>query len=748
MRKFDARKCCCQLLGFFTVVIGLVPGAFAADVIESLWQIQSSTELRLDADQIESSTSRAAVSIAPSSIGGLAIGSVLSLDLPSGESVNYTLTEVQKFLNGDWGWQAILADDPFNSRYAMSLTVSENNILAMVYSPVGKYELRASKSASGQGEYSGWLSSSQGKIVLPADEGGYQTGDGNQSPGFDSQAALSGGDVTITQTLSNSMPTIGDEIDVAINVINNLATPISSELLTVFFALDDTEFVNADSICTPNGVPTTQGIQQTLRCNLPTIDAGANVTVSFRVRTTADTFPFFSSSAIVGDPFGENARDNVSIAVIRNTTVDSDSDGISDFNENILGTDPQNNTSVVADSFVAEVDLMFLYTQRFLDDIGSVTPESQINQIVQITNNIYSSSGANVSFRPVFYGLTGHDFNGNIVNTQTLLTNGSGPDFSSVPATQEAVGADIVVVMDGFISNGSACGLGTVPGVGFNGDIFHPIFGGASVYVSMFLIGSAEGSNILCADSVLAHELGHNFGLGHSLRDSNSEGTFPWSHGHGVDGEFVTVMASTSNYPGSEGVELFSNPLVNNCNGMSCGVPQGESLQADAVDSINLTRFQMANINDSNVLAAASLSGASTNAIIYGGASISSDRSTPVSSFSSQDSIDVRATIAIPSEHQGDVGQGHIIISVDGLGFFQRDPAGAYVNWDGSLGSLTGNFSARALQPLEELIAFENFVPAAIGVTSASLTVFFVYTVENTDVLVFSASGVPFSIVP
>ena len=167
---------------------------------------------------------------------------------------------------------------------------------------------------------------------------------------------------------------------------------------------------------------------------------------------------------------------------------------------------------------------------------------------------------------------------------------------------------------------------------------------------------------------------------------------------------------------------------------------------ADAVFTINQTRVQISKRREPKILPITKLGSGSSNLILYGAASRSSDLNTPVSSFSSTDSIDVRANLFIPSEHQSLTGITYVVISVEGTGLFYRDAAGAYQTWNGDIASLQGNINPRALNFSEELVAFSEFVPANFGVSSANITVFFAYAIPGTDVFVYSSNGISFTI--
>lgn len=93
--------------------------------------------------------------------------------------------------------------------------------------------------------------------------------------------------------------------------------------------------------------------------------------------------------------------------------------------------------------------------------------------------------------------------------------------------------------------------------------------------------------------TAFAHEVGHNLGLSHSFKQGSRGGLYEWGRGHGVDNQFVTTMAYTSAY-NARLVPYFSTPLVNKCNGLTCGVDAAETDGADAVRAINVSGPQIA----------------------------------------------------------------------------------------------------------------------------------------------------------
>lgn len=603
--------------------LSLAPVSANAD---SLWRLASPSQFDDELSTIQppaSISTDQVIEMSVENLNGLATGDVITLSFADTQAFDFVITGQTSYINGDKGWQAKWIED---DGFVLSLTYSAESVVASVYSPVGKYQLRAFMNLSDASSYIGWLSAENPDArYAPIDDGGevppiYTTKQsfllsGQPIDNGNSVSGLSGNDVSIVQTFSNDVILIGEEVEISIAVTNNLSSVITNTTLTIAYSFDGSTLISNDPSCSVGQINTASGSGKTLNCSITSIPAGGKTTINYVIRSTEQAYPYIVSDVFVGEVFGNHVRNTDFVHIVHDTLLDSDNDGISDFNEDILGTDPTNSSSVIADNFVPTVDIMFLYTQTFLDDIGNTSAETEINGLVQLANEIYANSGAVVEFRPVYYGLTEFDINNVFPDT---TSDAIAPALLSVSATRDSVGADITVLIGGLHSvTGSLCGLGSIPGIGYNGEVKHPLESG-ELQIVMFMPGKSRVDNFSCPDQVLTHELGHNFGLRHSRRDiSSSIGTFPWSRGHGVDGSFATVMvASPTAFPGSSKLPLFSNPLITDCNGLPCGVSRNDLEQgADAVLSINTTRFQVANIRDSvvafNVAPVVTISGGS-----------------------------------------------------------------------------------------------------------------------------------------
>ena len=722
------------------ILAGLLVSPIAhAQPAPALWQDLSENSLSVIPDRLLTGrvSYRRGISISGSTLRLLTDSERFSIETAPGTQRTLSKVNDSSFLNGDLSWVARGAGNE-----SLVLTLSKSILLATAQVDGIKYKITAVPDPD-EDQYIGWITHTAAETgALGIDEGAFVP---QQEPSYREPAgvlALTGNDVSIEQSLSSEFAVIGDQVTVSIAVTNNTSSALSNESVSVFFILDDADLIDSSPACAVDN----SGPQTILRCAISSLAPAATTSFEYTVETTANSYPQLASGVFVGDAFGQRVRDDAFIFVVKDTLKDSDSDGISDVNEALLGTDPQTSASSFSADFIAQTDLLFFYSQKFMDSIGDISPETHINQLIEITNTYYADSGALVRFRPVFYGFVDYDTGNDLNRVMDAMSDATGV-FSELPELREEVGSDITVFIDGLFPGGGACGLGTLPGAGFEGEIFHPLITGGELISSLYNTGFPAEGGAGCDDLTLAHELGHNHGLAHSRREPGAQGTYSWSFGHGVDGSFATIMATPDDYPGSVELPLFSNPLLNDCNGLTCGVDRADTEQsADAVFTINQTRVPISTHREPKILPITSLGQEGSNLILYGSASRSEDLNTPASSFGPSDSIDVRATLFIPSEHQGINGETYVVISVEGIGLFYRSADGGYHAWSGDLGTLQSYKATQPLNVREELIAFNDFTPSSVGVSSANLTVYFAYAVPGTDVFIYSTTGIQFTI--
>lgn len=162
---------------------------------------------------------------------------------------------------------------------------------------------------------------------------------------------------------------------------------------------------------------------------------------------------------------------------------------------------------------------------------------------------------------------------------------------ANISKLRDQYGADLVALLTlrKNVSGGFLCGIGYIPG-GSNGKFYS---GSKNAGFSV--------SAVNCGYPTFAHELGHNFGLGHSFAQNSKGSLYTWGRGHGVYNNFATIMAYPQAYGRAKRVQQFSSPSQKKCNGLPCGVPHDRNDAADAVASINAVSNQVASFVSSKV---------------------------------------------------------------------------------------------------------------------------------------------------
>lgn len=266
------------------------------------------------------------------------------------------------------------------------------------------------------------------------------------------------------------------------------------------------------------------------------------------------------------------------------TLLDSDLDGVSDFNERLIETNPQ-----VSSSFSSrEVEIGFSSGTVVGDKYIKTQIDEKISDYIDITNEVFQNSGLNLKVTSVGHAILGDDSNYNL--TDLMQRNGifinldekflRKPDLIVHLTTNEELGFDVrgQAVSQGSMSDG----------------------------VIPFVISYDQGKNVAMVDVsapllVFTHELGHLFGLGHSKReDNNFSGSFLWSNGHGIDNEFVTIMSYDHSYINAPRLGFFSTPNIQcGLNDYPCGVGS-ENLWngADNLLTLKTTMIQVGAISN------------------------------------------------------------------------------------------------------------------------------------------------------
>ena len=686
-------------------------------------------------------------------------GDEIEIKISDDISINFPITDILSFPNGDTGWTA--SNYSIKGLQTISMTSGRNYFLASLVTPENSYSVIAKKRVDFE-SYIGWIFvETQQKFELKRRDAIEEIK--KYLPLTPSVQALDEKTITVSYSSKNSdgrfiLP--GDETVWTISIKNTFDQEKTSLSLDIGGKWgEDLEFPDTsvwteypencrDASSEPYKKP------YTITCQISLIEANSSIEFVMKSQIREPTYAgpigfltiFLWESDASKFYIADSDYSTRPIYIDQDYLIDTDLDGVTDFNEKFLKTDPNDSNSTLDRD--AEIDVAVLYTSNYKNEFD-IEPETLINSEINFVNEVFTGSNTGVRFNIVHYGLLDYKNNctasrcqpnQNWNDTQTVLDEYGRKDKKQWRVSEKIralYGADLVIILDGATGGDPTQGM-AVSGGNMRG-LVQP------QYRTVFVHQSPKYETYNgWKKTTLTHELGHLFSLQHSRRQDNSSGAFAWATGHGEDNNFATMMAYFDEFSATR-INRFSDPSRSDCGYITlerpCGVDHSDALNgADAVGAIKTVHYQIEQFSPSRpILPTKSSDGKSYPAKFLAGA-IKDVELGFKTKFSPNDTITARGTINVAPEHIGKIGTTHIIVDGGPLGAFQVNPEGQFVGLDLAAPVLVGSIVPRPLKGIEDLSVLNDLVAGPLGVTAATLNVYFGYTVVDSSLLVYSAS--------
>ena len=650
------------------------------------------------------------------------VGDTFNLRVDRSSIYPIQIDEVGFSNNGDRSWYGSINNTGLD--YAIVITAAKRTAHIILTSPSGIFQLYGKK--SGVDRYSGAFTRLEyvrddvatTDTIVPLDM------NIEQDPVIESDTD----EILISQHVSQQIAPVGSDITFQLTFTNISADKKSDLYTDVFFVLENTKLDDLPQGCE---ILESTELQPVLSCSLGDFSAQEEKTLSFTVTTTEQSHPLIYSTAVV-----DEVRSDVIVELYRDVVTDSDEDGISDFNEELLGSDALNGLVNLTEQKTV-IDVLVAYSAE-IENLYLGETQTRVNHLFNVANKIFADSNTGIFLRPVGVHVVNYAPSDNLFDDLASLTFQSDDAFENLSRMRDFYGGDLVVLFRTGEENG-LCGLANLGGQGTQGDLsadYHKNFAYSVI-------------NIDCLDdSVLAHEVGHNLGLVHSRREDSAGGTFPYSAGFGEDSRFVTMMAFPDDFDVVNRLYRFSDPL-RACGQFQCGADKDAIDGADSVSTLNTVKYQVADYfsaqEDSiNTIQPVSNQSGIINSLIgieaYSSSGLSFERS-----FNGNEKVNFRMKITPSSSQVGKEFVTHLVVLQGTNSLYQLTGNGELTPWSGKLDSLQAISEPRVMGDTElfDIVKELDFQAADI---SGPVKVFVAYRMSETGELVYVTSPLRISL--